>query len=81
MLGFSKADLWHVPHIKPCQGRSNSRLPFSHSPLFPFSPAQCFLCFIVHMTAVDVRSVGNKGFAPLAIGTTVLLGHAVLLPV
>ncbi|PRW39300.1 Aquaporin-1 [Chlorella sorokiniana] len=41
----------------------------------------CFLCFIVHMTAVDVRSVGNKGFAPLAIGTTVLLGHAVLLPV
>lgn len=40
-----------------------------------------FLCYIVHMTAVDVRSVGNKGFAPLAIGFTVLLGHAVLLPV
>ena len=83
-----------------------------------------FLCFVVHMTAVDVRSVANKvgpggvfvlgrglggqrnqthcgvaaaartaraqlrralpaaqGFAPLAIGFTVLLGHAVLLPV
>lgn len=41
----------------------------------------CFLCYVVHMTAVDVRSVGNKGFAPIAIGFTVLLGHAVLLPV
>lgn len=41
----------------------------------------CFLCFVVHMTAVDVRSVGNKGFAPMAIGFTVVLGHAVLLPV
>lgn len=85
----------------------------------------CFLCYIVHMTAVDMRrcahavsvcvcslawgdsargrgvdrppltvpcppasssllllpcSVGQKGFAPMAIGFTVLLGHAVLLP-
>ena len=82
----------------------------------------CFLCYVVHMTAVDTRSVGNKvwcqrclpppaancacrcqplptaacrrqpppspptaalsqGFAPLAIGFTVMMGHTVLLPV
>ncbi|EFN51312.1 hypothetical protein CHLNCDRAFT_17655, partial [Chlorella variabilis] len=35
----------------------------------------------VHMTAVDVRSVAQKGLAPLAIGMTVFLGHAVLLAV
>ena len=47
----------------------------------PLCPVPRHPLAAVHMTAVDVRSVGNKGFAPLAIGFTVFLGHAVLLNV
>eukprot|EP00887_Chlorella_sp_A99_P007877 scaffold20.g7877.t1 len=42
----------------------------------------CLLCFVVHMTAVDRKNAaGQLGFAPLAIGFAVLLGHTVMIPV
>lgn len=46
------------------------------------SIATCFLCFVVHMCAVDKNSPpSTNGLAPIAIGLTVFLGHSVMIPV